>query len=143
MDKQGSLFDYEQKLRGDEVVFQPTPAKDPATDTRGAAFRDVRSREPGRQESPRYGSGIPTAVRDLGPTQRIVYDVLAEASRPLTDREIEARCDLRISTITARRNDLVEHGLVEKAEKRPCTVSSYTGKVQTWTLTSRTTVRQR
>jgi len=139
MSKQASLFDYEQKrtARGHKFVPKPSGAQTAgAEDTRDNAYQEVRRREPSRDDSPRAGSGLPTKVADLGPTQRIVYDVLASARRPLTDREIVDRCDLEVNQITGRRNDLVTHGLVEKAGKRVCTASSYNGKVSTWTLAS-------
>lgn len=137
MPEQTSLFDYEQRRTSDGHKFVPKPPgsqSDGAEDTRNAAYQDVRRREPSREQSPRAGSGLPTKVADFGPTQRLVYDVLADAGRPLTDREIVARCDLEVNQVTGRRNDLVTHGLVDKAGKRVCTASNYNGKVSTWAL---------
>ena len=103
--------------------------------TRNASFAEVRKREPGRQESRMKGSGLPTKVDELGPTQRELYDTLKAAGKPLTDREVEERSSLRISSICARRDDLIKAGLVTDAGKRPCTVASHNRKVTTWKIT--------
>ena len=125
MSQQSSMFDTNQYGR-----TRPAGAE-----TRDESFRRVRQEEPGREESRMKGSGLPTKVDELGPTQRELYDTLKAAGKSLTDREVEERSSLRISSICARRDDLIKAGLVTDAGKRPCTVASHNRKVTTWTLT--------
>ena len=67
----------------------------------------------------------------LGERQRVVYFVLSEL-KEATDKEISVYLDLPINTITPRRFELVEMGLVREKEKRICKI---TGKLAiSWCL---------
>jgi len=59
----------------------------------------------------------------LGARQKEVFDVLDEAAKPLTDKELSEILDRPINTVTPRRNELVKKGLIVEAEKRLCTIT--------------------
>lgn len=59
----------------------------------------------------------------LGEQQHRVFIVLKYAEQPMTNREIAKCLGIEPSTVSARRNELIEAGIVEAAGKRRCRVT--------------------
>lgn len=80
------------------------------------------------------------AIPTIGDRQQLVLDVIRASKVPLTDLEIANK--LRFGDpnhVRPRRYELVEMGVIEKAGKRPCTISGR--KAFTWRITPRSTYR--
>jgi len=62
-----------------------------------------------------------------------VLGVLRRSRVPLTNREIATILKMEPSTVSARRNELRNLGLIRQAGRRKCRISGFT--VFTWTTT--------
>ena len=64
--------------------------------------------------------GIPDTQQDM------ILMLFRFSREPMTNREMANALGLEPSTVSARRNELIEKGLMRRAGKRECKVSGYT-----------------
>ena len=64
--------------------------------------------------------GIPDTQQDM------ILMLFRFSKEPMTNREIANALGLEPSTVSARRNELIDHGLMRQAGKRRCRVSGFT-----------------
>lgn len=77
-------------------------------DTSLEAYRDIRE------------SGV------MGARQLQVYDHLAKAPAPITDKELSVQSGIPINVVTPRRGELNKMKLIKDVGKRPCTITTRT-----------------
>ena len=68
--------------------------------------------------------GIPDTQQDM------ILMLFRFSKEPMTNREMAAALGMEPSTVSARRNELVNKGLMKRAGKRKCTESRFTA--YTW-----------
>lgn len=109
-------------------ISQPTlfeqPPPEHASETRGAAWRDVASEEAATARESTSG---------LGARQEAVWRVIRSASVDITNAEIAQHLGWPINRVTPRTLELRQQGLVVKGRKRKCTApTSGQRPVQAW-----------